>query len=216
MRKRSLLQGLLVSVVAYLVFGVAAGAAQAEATWVVEGKVLKEGERYSVKKCALKSGTTTTLTGTLLGQEFLLTASTVGCNSWELYNEAHHAYSTGRFVLSSLSVDKPSGCSVASTIETKILKGEAREVEGLESKLAVNYKPAEGEVLATIKVSGCSLAGTYNLKGDFGAEVEPLNVFKEEQPYKFSPSINTTLGDALTLGSNAATLSGVVIFYFPS
>jgi hypothetical protein len=97
------------------------------------------------------------------------------------------------------------------------LTGEAIEVASLPTGLAVHYAPIAGTTVAEVEFLGeeCAFGElSVALSGTFAAEVEPLNVFKEIQPYRFNSTAQTDTGSALTFGNAAALLTGVVEFHF--
>lgn len=192
-----------------------ASAAQAEATWVVKGEVLPEGKEYPLTCTQALQEQPMQLTSSVLGAEVKLTAE-VECEEWKIVNLAHHAYSTGRFTFNNVVVDKPADCEVLG-FATQSLTGEAIEVPSLPTKLAVHYAPVAGTTVAELEFLGpeCALGGVVvPVSGTFAAEVEPLNVFKEIQPYRFNSTAQTDTGSALKLGKASALLTGVVEFHF--
>jgi hypothetical protein len=196
------------AVMAALAISAFASASASAATWTVEGAKLEEGTAKGVSASAkLKTGTTAVLEGELLGQEFVLTSTTLSSSSGTIFQEGTKAKDSGVLEFSGLSVDKPSPtCAVESPIKTKSLTSELVDHSG-STKAYDKFFPEEGEVFATIKVSGCAVAGSYNVKGVVYGEAEAWGVSLASQPLKFNPTINATLGGSLTLGTKAAKLS---------
>jgi hypothetical protein len=199
------------AIVASLAIAAFAAASASASHWKVEGAKLAEGTANGKGvSAALKAGTTATLKGKLLGQEFVLTATTLSSSEGRIYQEGTESKDEGFLEFSGLTVDKPAGCGIESPIKTKALK--SLLVDHSTSTHAYDkFFPAEGEVFATIKVTGCAVAGSYNVKGTTFGEGNVWGEEFVEQSLNFSPAINTTLGGALTLGTSAAelTLEGV-------
>jgi hypothetical protein len=139
-----------------------------------------------------------------------------------IFQEGNVAKDSGILTFSGLTVDEPAGCAVESPIKTKPLTTELvthkffdmYEIGGIKFKVETTsaraydkFFPEEGEVFATIKVTGCAVAGSYNLKGVVYGEAEEWGVERVSQQLNFSPGVNATLGGSLTLGSNAAELT---------
>jgi len=158
------------------------------------------------------------LTGTTAGGLAITLTARVKCEAWVIFNSEHHAYSSGRFVFNEIVVDKPANCKVTGgKFTTHVLSGEAVEVKSLPTELAVWYKPAVGTLLAEFEFEGaeCAVAElVVPLSGTIAAEVEPLNVFKEIQPYRFNSTTQKDVGTKLQVGGGGATLTGVVEFHF--
>jgi hypothetical protein len=192
---------------ACIAFGAIASAAHAEATWVIEEKVLPEKEHFKIPSCTQSESSV--LTSTVLGSALKLTGKT-SCPEAEIWNEKGIAYWQGKFKLSGVTVDEPTGCKTPAEVTTNTMTGKLVENAKLGSKLGITYQPSVGETIASIKLEGCAAAGTYPLKGTMGAETEPLNVFKKVQPFKFSAAAATALGDSLKLGTQAASLTGTL------
>lgn len=206
---------LAVMALACVGLGAVASAAQAEATWVVKGEVLPEGKEYPLTCTQALQEQPMQLTASVLGIEVRLTAE-VECEAWKIVNLKHHAYSTGRYTFNNVVVDKPANCE-ALDFATRTLAGEAIEVASLPTGLAIHYAPAAGTTVAEVEFVGaaCVLDElAVPLKGTVAAEVEPLNVFKAIQPYRFNSTAQTDTGSALTFGTGAALLTGVVEFHF--
>jgi hypothetical protein len=204
------------AIVAVLAISAFASASASAAQWTVEGaKIKAEGEAASAK---LKTGTSGTLTGTLLGQEFVLTASALKSESGLLFQEGTKATFSGFLSFSGFTVHKPAGCKVKEPIKTRELTGELVDHAGSEHAFA-RFRPSEIkegkkvfiETFATVTVEGCAVAGSYQVKtglttGVYG-EAEKWGTSLAEQPLKFTPAINATPGGTLTLGTSVATLS---------
>lgn len=206
---------LMLTAMACVAMATVASAAQAEATWVVKGQVLPEGKEYPLTCTQALQEQPMQLTAAPLGVDVKITAE-VECEAWKIVNLNHHAYSTGRFTFNNVVVDKPLNCEVME-FASRSLTGEAIEVPSLPTGLAVHYAPVAGTTVAEFEFLGeeCAFGElVVPLSGTFAAEVEPLNVFKEIQPYRFNSTAQTDTGSALKLGNSAALLTGVVEFHF--
>ncbi|MCW2982184.1 MAG: hypothetical protein JWO14_3911 [Solirubrobacterales bacterium] len=192
----------LAAMAALMISAVAAASASAH-TWKIAGTSLSGSNGVTAE---LASGTHATLTGTLLGQEFVLDAGHLTSEEGKITQNGTVAEDSGKLIFSELTVTKPANCSVTSPIKTKALKTELVAHTG-STHAFDKFAPASGEVFATIEVTGCSVEGLYNVKGTTYGEAETWGNELVAQPLAFSPAINTTLGGALTLGSNAATLT---------
>lgn len=189
-----------------------ATAANAEAyEWIVEGKPLPEGVK---KELTCNAAGPFSVKGKVLAQEVQIEYAETNCLGWVIWNSAGEAYSLGRLVLNGAAVVKPLGCKTALGITTNLLTGRALKFPKLPSELGLTYRPLEGETLATIKLEGCAAAGLYKLTGMTVAEVEPLNVLKEVQPYEFSKEIEELVGERLKLGGEVASFDGLLEFKF--
>jgi hypothetical protein len=208
--KRHALKVLGLAVMAALAISALASVTASASTWTVEG-----GSVPQAVKATLKAGSTAKLEGTLLGQDFVLTATTLSSMAPEgeegdatIYQEGAKAKAKGRLSFSGLTVDKPAGCTVTSPIVTKNLTGEVVKHTGSGNGF-VKFTPTTGAgtTFANITVKGCAVAGTYPVKGTVYGEGNAWGTMAAEQPLNFTPAINTTLGGGLTLGTNAAKLT---------
>ena len=194
------------AVMAALVISAFASASASAATWTVEGAKLGEGTANGVPAHAsLKSGASAMMRVTLLGKKFAITAATFSSLGGTIFQEGTRAKASGVLEFSGLTVHEPAGCTVEAPIKTKALTGELVDHSG--SSLAyAKFVPEEGEVFTTLKISGCAIAGSYNLKGVVYGQGEEWGKELKFQPLKFSPTINSTLGGSFTAGSNSAEL----------
>jgi hypothetical protein len=105
-----------------------------------------------------------------------------------------------------VSVVKPVGCSTNATLTTALLSTQVY-MEGTTSY--DRFAPTSGTTFVNVPLSGCAAAGSYPVKGtDFGRSPNATGVESAHQKLEFSGAINTTAGGGLTLGTEAATLSG--------
>jgi hypothetical protein len=147
--------------------------------------------------------TTAVIKGTVMGGEFLLTATTLDSDNGLLTQSGTTAKDSGSLTLSGLTVDKPAGCTVTSPVETKPLTSEVVTHTG--SNLVYDKWFAEtGETIATVTVTGCGIAGSYALKSkEFFSKGNEFGVEVVNQPFEFSEAINKTLKGSMTLAGNA-------------
>ena len=116
----------------------------------------------------------------------------------------------GRLEFTGVSVTKPTGCTTSSTITTNPLKSEIF-TDVAEPKIAFDKFEPTGTTFASVTISGCSVAGTYAVKGSaFGQFVNLTGVSAVNQPLTFSSGIETTAGGTLKFAGNTASLTGRV------
>jgi hypothetical protein len=183
---------------------VASAASAAE--WYVNGSLLSGSTAVNAK-----NNGELTLTSTVLGSPFKLKAKGLSCSGCTISNPG--AKSAGKLVFTEVSVVEPSGCKVASTLTTNALVDEViMDPSNVAGPVFDKFSPAEGTGFITIKVEGCAAAGSYKVNGTAtGQSPYATGVEKAEQPLAFGSTQQTTGGGALTLGSNAATLTGEAI-----
>jgi hypothetical protein len=147
------------------------------------------------------------LKGTVAGAETEIKATTLECPSGDVIKqEGSNAIATGTLKFSGLTVVKPVGCKTNASITTKALTAKIY-MEG--TTTYTRFAPTEGETFANIPLTECAAEGTYPVKGSvFGQAGNETGVNATNQTLTFSGTINSTAGGSLTLGSNAATISG--------
>ena len=169
------------------------------------------GESALGKKFLLKSKVS--------GQTLELTATGITCNSCTIENKeitgkaGKVASGKGSFTFSGVSVMTPAECTTTATIATKPLVVHADLMIG--ERAFQRFIPEAGETatFAQVTLSGCSIAGTYNVKGSVYSEAQnKTNVFAGSQTNKFTPAINTEAGGALKLGEEPAEFTGNGVF----
>jgi hypothetical protein len=208
--KKHLIKVIGLAVMAALAISAFASATASAHQWTIEGETLSKikGEGTANGTGVTASAMTPfTLTGTVLGKKFVLTSTTLVADEAIIFQEGNVAKDEETLTFSGLTVDEPAGCSVESPITTKRVTSTVITHTG-NNHVFTTFKPEEGEVFATIKVSGCAIAGSYNVKGEVGAEGDEWGVETVDQPLKFSNAIQTTLGLSLLLGTSAAELTG--------
>jgi len=173
--------------------------------WREAGTKLSSGTTKAVKCSA---GASFILKGTVAGAETEIKAAKLECPSGDVIKqEGEQAIATGTLKFSELTVLKPAGCKTNASITTKALTAKTF-MEG--TTTYERFAPTEGEVFANVPLTECAAEGTYPAKGNvFGQASNPTGTEAANQPLTFSGAINTTAGGSLTLGTNAATISGV-------
>jgi len=172
--------------------------------WTTGGASLASGSTAAVKCSAAENFI---LKGTVAGAETEIKATTLECPSGDVIKqEGEQAIATGTLKFSGLTVLKPSGCKTNASITTKPLTAKTF-MEG--TTTYERFAPTEGEVFANVPLTECAAEGTYPAKGNvFGQASNATGVDATNQQLTFSGAINSTAGGALTLGTNAATISG--------
>jgi hypothetical protein len=147
-------------------------------------------------------------TSKVLGSPFKLTGTGVeGVETKAVQGTT--AETSGKLKFTGLTVDEPAGCKTPGTLETTALHGVAQMGNTAETSESVYLKlaPASGEVLATIKLTECAAAGSYQLKGVlFSKAVNPTGTGASKQGFNTSTAINASQGGAVTLGKEAAAI----------
>ena len=157
--------------------------------------------------------TSGTLTSKVLGSPFKVTFSVFETTNTVLVESgpiAVHTAAAWHFF--SITVHEPAGCTVA-PIQTTGLTGTAQmgNTEATKNSVYTKFAPSSGEVLATIKLTGCAAAGSYQLKGVlYMKAVNPTSTAAVWQESLTSGEINSSQGGALTLGKEPATLTGSI------
>jgi len=188
-----------------------------------------------------RSSGAATLTGILNGQAYELSTSTIECLNCKITNEevtstaGKVAIGKGEIKFSSVSVLKPSGCTVNGitsggaseatgivttrplTVHADWMDNEKKE-EKTNKKGFINFFPTAGAttVFAGLQFVGasCPIAGKFNVTGTlYGESSNETGVMSKEQPVNFSAAIQSTTGASLKLGpTNVTTLTGTGIF----
>jgi hypothetical protein len=176
-----------------------AGEARAEGEWTIEEFGL---EQEGLSSAAVKTTATTafTLESKVLGSSFGM--SCTGLSATGSIRVGGTA--SEELGLTGCTVSKPSGCAVPSSISFPVKSELVYKSEALYEK----FVPSEGTIFVTLKITGCAAAGSYQLKGGFGAAVEQFGVQKTEQPLTVTAAATTATGSSLTLGKEAAVLQG--------
>jgi hypothetical protein len=172
--------------------------------WVVSGSTITEPKTVN---CAKATGAANfKLAGKVLGSEVELEATGVECVESTIFNSEGFARDSGKLRFTGVSVVKPVGCSTNATLTTNALSTQVY----MENTTSYDrFAPTSGTTFVNVPLLGCAAAGTYPVKGtDFGRSPNATGVESAHQKLEFSGAINTTAGGGLTLGTEAATLSG--------
>lgn len=102
---------------------------------------------------------------------------------------------------------KPSGCSVKLPIETKPLYAQLVS-HGAAPNADVKLTPQSGRNARHGDDPDCAIAGFYNMKWSKGiyAEANVWGTSSQVESLTLTPTINSTLGSELVLGSKPAEL----------
>jgi hypothetical protein len=100
----------------------------------------------------------------------------------------------GKMKFSGCKMAAPVGCTVSESFETVTLSESSEDLK--EEVMRTLYAPKEGTQLASIKISGCAIAGTYPLKGKLRSQT--VNIHTEE--------FSKTSGSETTLGGNTVDI----------
>jgi hypothetical protein len=193
-----------------------AAATQVPAQWWVgeaPENPLSEPESVEVEAGA-KGGTFTTEVGKV---KYKLHSSKVSCVGCSIENSGGHAIGSGSLKFEEVTVEEPTGCSVAGTIETAALSVSADWMIG--SANYVKFVPSAGESteFATVKITGCALATTLVPKGSvFVQSQNATGTQAKTQEVHSSEAINATAGGNLHVGTKNAVLTADATFTLAS
>lgn len=184
--------------------------------WVVNGSVLSGSKTAEAE---IVSGTKAQFATTVSGTAVELEATGIGCSGCSLVNTSGSAMGSGELVFSGVTVAKPAGCSVASTITTKPLTVEADYESG--SIVYVKFEPTAGaeKGFATVELTGasCPIGTAIVPKGTvFVQAANTTGTYAASQKVTSSAAINTTAGGTLHVGTEAASLTGSALFKLSS
>ncbi len=181
----------------------------AHGTWEVNGASLVAGKGVA---CEIDPSTVITLKTTVgkYNTPFKLQATGITCPGGEIFNEGEEAKFTGHIRFTGVTVLEPSGCSVeGGAIETVAVKGSVGMMVGSSATDTVNFEPASRAEFAEFGLTGCTLAGSYPIKGRLIGQ--PTNVTCTEaaaQTVDFSEAIQNDAGGAFIFGNRAAQIEG--------
>jgi hypothetical protein len=204
------------ALIAILALGaVVANTAMATATesngfWYAEGTKLTAEEGGQPVVCAQVGEAT--LSTTVGGKPLKFKATGGTCPEFVIFNEGSKAKGTGKIKLTGVTVVEPAGCTVSGgELETVKLSAQVY-MEG--TKVLVRFAPASGTVFAEPKVTGCSIAGAYPIKGvEFGEWGNATGVGAFKNSITFSGEINAAAGGSLTVAGQAATIKTITEYY---
>jgi hypothetical protein len=182
--------------------------------WEVGTTKFTSGQTEAVKTEQIG---TAKFTSTVLGETLELTGTGVEAIEGKLTQTGTGATgvagATGKLKFTGVTVMLPVGCVSATSIETTALTAVAAmgNTVATENSVYVKFTPTSGTVFATIKLTECAAAGSYQVKGNLYAKaVNATGVLGKAQRIDSSGAINESQGGALTLGTNVATLEGSI------
>jgi hypothetical protein len=172
--------------------------------WYINGSKLASGSSETVT-CAKTGTEPITLASTVAGAAVKLTATGVECVESKITQNGTMAEDSGKLRFTGVTVDEPAGCSTVATLTTEALKTHL-EMDG--TTTYDKFEPAAGETekFVTIKLTKCAAEGSYPVKGYVRGRSNTTGTAAVNQPLTFDSSSNAV--SALTLGGNAATITG--------
>jgi hypothetical protein len=210
-RKQLMVKKLGAVMVAVLAMGALFASVSQAQQWDVAGAKLASG---ATAAATASTSTTGVLESKVLGSPFKLTSSKLSSKNGLIKQTGTGASGvstlTGTLVFENVVVDEPAGCKSAN-IETVPLTGTAQmgNTEATKEGVYVKILPTSGEVFATIKLTECGAAGSYQAKGSvYVKATNPTGTAATSQEGTTSGTINSSQGGALTLGKEPATLTG--------
>jgi hypothetical protein len=150
------------------------------------------------------------LKGSVLGAATELKATGIECVEATISNEVvggeNMAVDAGKLKFTGVSVVQPAGCGVAETLTTEPLVT-TLFMDSSSSTVTYDKFAPKGEKFISIKITGCSIAGTYPVKGfTYGEAANPTGTLAANQPLKFNSTTNSF--GTLTLGTEPASITG--------
>jgi hypothetical protein len=199
----------MAAAVSLLLLLVLASSAQA-GVWVVGGSKFVAGEAESFTS-KLKS-TNFSLEGTIGKTPLKLAATGVECAECKIEQigsgELARANGSGSYKMTGVSVVKPAECKAASIIIVVVTETERIRFLGW----TIWHRVVEKEIpLGKVELSGCSIAGTYELTGETAGKVNKYGVFGVTQPIAFSEAAQREAEVSMSLGGNKAFFTGEII-----
>lgn len=183
----------------------AAAASSAQAfKWTIEGTTLGSG-KFETVSIVHEPTTTVVLHGKVLGKTIKITATGLASSGAQISQLNNEASDSGALELTGVTVDEPVNCTIKNKqINTFNLVSEVREVDKV---IFDHWAPETGTTLANVVIEGCSVAGTYPLKGAIYGTVGSPGFETVSQLQTFSPSTQKSATGSLTLGSEPAELT---------
>lgn len=225
MRTRIIVAALVVAAVS---LGAMASSAFAATTIQTAPNHWEKGETVISKaeaaKCAASE--TFTLKSKVLGAELEVQATGLECLETTIFNaevevegkKITMASASGKLKFTGVSVLKPAGCKIASTLTTETINGTVDEhlIDGVPTiKEYKTTKPASGTKFVSIKLEGCAAAGTYSLTGTVvGLGTTDTGTSAKNHPVVFNTETNAT--SELKLGKESASIFGAASFELSS
>ena len=156
-----------------------------------------------------------TFATTVSGEAVVLHSTGINCEGCTIENSGSTAVGSGKLKFTGVTVEKPTGCSVASTIETNALSVQADWMIGTDNY--IKFVPTAGEEkgFATVTLTGasCPIATSIIPKGSvFVQSANATGVQAVSQTVSSSKAINETAGGSLHVGTEAAWLEGSAAF----
>ena len=179
-------------------------------TGAAPGTELSGSETVSAEQLGVATFKTT-----VAATEIVIKATGVECVECKIENSAGKAVGSGKLKFLGVTVEKPAGCSVASTITTKALSIQADWMIGATNY--VKFFPTAGEEagFATIELTGasCAIKTAIIPKGSvFTQSVNPTGTLASPQQIASSATINSTAGGSLHVGTETASLTAETKF----
>ncbi len=185
-----------------------AAATTTDVKWYIgsgSGKELSGTATAKAEQLSPESTFTTTVSGTAVE----LHSTKVECEACTIENSGGTAVGTGKLKFTGVTVAKPSGCSVASTLTTKSLKVKADYM--ISTTNYILFEPSAGAetALFTAELTGekCALKTAITPKGTvFLQAANATGTQAVAQEVCTTGPINTEAGGSLHVGTEAATL----------
>ena len=148
---------------------------------------------------------------TVAGEAIELSSTNIECVECKIENSGGTAVGSGKLKFTGVTVSKPAGCSVASTITTKALKVKADYM--ISSVDYILFEPEAGAEtgFATVELTGasCPIKTAIIPKGTVFVEAaNATGTQAVEQEVASSEAINSTAGGSLHVGTETASLTG--------
>jgi hypothetical protein len=208
-------RGMMAVLFAVLALTALVGAANASAAkWFINGSELKVPVTETVSAEKAPGETKVELAFTTLG--FKLTATGISCVNCTIDNAVEGGHSAAKLQFTGVTVDEPTGCGVAGTLETKSLTDRIKMgVAGHETETfdELFTDPIEGvaQPWFTLKVTECAAAGNYKISGTVtGHSANATGVEATRQTLRFSETDQINGGGALIIGGKTGQLMGEV------
>lgn len=193
---------------AALVVAAFAASTSGAAVWEIGTTKFTNGQSESV---TTKAKTNFTLESKVAGTAVKLTATGVECVECSIdqigTGESGQAHGSGKFKFTGVSISEPAGCTVPSTITTNTITRTTLIIKSTPTTYTTLHTHEESPFF-TLSVSGCALAGSYPVKGTLAGMTNATGVLAAEQPVAFSAANQKAIGASLTIGKEAATLTG--------
>jgi hypothetical protein len=208
-RRRSNLKIMGFVITAVLAFSAVTASAASARTWTIAGSNLFANAPI---QCENSFPTWVKLTSKVGEIAVVLEFPTLTCSGVLIENWGGFALGSGKLQFGLGIVSKPKNCSVLANT-TNALKIELIEPAGDGANRYQWFRPASGEEITTVGISGgsCAVAGNYPLKGSIAGKGLAWGTEVVEQPLTFSAAIDAVTGKKLTFGGEPATLEGDLI-----